>query len=583
MKRAYLALVTIQLAWLACPALAETYSCALTNGQSGKWSAAATWKNGAGAPGVPTKLDTIIVNALPTGTFNLDLDAGWGAKALTLNSTGTAMHYLSLQSDGFVETLTFNTAAVPWVNGLFWQQFDKKVTLQQYSITGPNIPSVNWGGGYGSALLFTNAAQITYHTTNITELSCQANFSGAASVHLARSTALTTTTVETIANLAGNTLPFAIGRCDNGKQTWTVAAGSHPLLCAVDGSQSMGFSKVGTGDVMMPDVDLAVIPNVGHSTAISASGFASCYGEALYGGTLYANSLQYSRAGSVNVTTARFDVVGNLVLGGQAGRQAGGAGNGRAFSLVSPTNGLTRFKIGSQSTYIWHNIPLGNAAALAGHLTITPAGGDFYLYAPPSGAVRLELYSGPSNRANATITANTIHLASPSVTIDDRDPNNTNDVYAGGTIEFRGDFVSQCTDNNNFRLDHSTLRVIGGGTKAMQSWECMSSTNQPTEPGTNNFVIGELALGQTSTGSVNKVELVLRDQNDNNTGDAGRPEALYVGSLTMYAGSVLYLNGRTLYCKNSGLWLRPPLGSYTAGDGSGRILDTPPPGFTSNR
>jgi hypothetical protein len=99
----------------------------------------------------------------------------------------------------------------------------------------------------------------------------------------------------------------------------------------------------------------------------------------------------------------------------------------------------------------------------------------------------------------------------------------------------------------------------------------MRAATGNVDPGINNFAIGSLILGQTSTGSTSRVELMLRNQYDNHRGDAGAPEAVYVSNLTMYANSVLYLNTFNLYYKNSGTWQKATAGSFAPGDGTGRI------------
>ena len=559
MKRTILTLALGAL--LGGSAQASTYSLNLTASQSKTWSDSTAWTPN----GVPGSSDTVIItNQLPwASTWTLTLDTGWAANTINITSANAQMndHTLTVTA-GTIGTLNANLNDPISGNGFHWNQGNLNVTLTQWNNLGTRFGY--WQLGTSSAWLFTNAAQITYYQQATNALTAQLDFSGATSINLLKSTAFGSTTVEVIQNTAGNMVPVVIGRADSGVQTWTVGTGSHPILQAYDGTQSKGFSKVGSGDVVMTNVDLKVLCVANHNIGISASGGQAGSGDALYGGVIYANSVQYTRLESATANNQRFDVIGNMLLSGQGGLQAGGTGNGRAFSLVSTTNGLTTCKIGSQSA------GGNNGLSLAGHLTIAPAGGAFYLAAPQSGSVRFQLYSRPSDRTNATLTANTINLASPNVTINDRDPNNDVDANAGGAIEFRGDFISQCTDTNNFRLDSSTLRVIGGGTNVVQYWECMSKDNGAVSPSTNNFALGRLVLGQTSTGTTSTTKLVLRDQYTNNLASTAA-EALYVTNLTMYATSVLYLNNLKLYYKNSGSWTLATPGAFTPGDGTGKI------------
>jgi hypothetical protein len=210
-------------------------------------------------------------------------------------------------------------------------------------------------------------------------------------------------------------------------------------------------------------------------------------------------------------------------------------------------------------------------------IEIAPSGGAFYLDgSAPAGRVALECYYPAAVRTNACLIANTIDLASPRTYITDRDPNNDTVANAGGTIEFRGDLINQSQLTNEFRLDSSTLRAIGGGTNAIRRFECASRDVGARDPGTNNFALGRLVLGQRSSGATGAVKLLLCDQYDNNTADAA-VEALYATNLALYANSILCLNGCPLYCKNSGAWQRVYAAPFPDGDGTGQVWDTPQP------
>ncbi len=540
----------------------QTWYCALTNTQNKNWSDATTWTNAAGLNGVPTISDAAVVRTLASGNFTLNLDAGWNAKSLTLNSIASAQHSLNV-ANGYVETLTISNASPSGFNGLFWEVGASKVTVSKFRSVGYNTP--NWRStAWTSILAFTNAAEIIYHTGDLFNFANKYDFSAATSVVLAASTARATTTAEMLGPLGGNIAPpLVIGRNDNGMQNWTVAAGSHPLMRVTHYTQGSVISKVGAGDVNMPDVDL-YIP-FGNNCGISPDG-AYGFSGGLYQGKITAHSLKLDGGGAVY-----FSVCGQLVLTGQGGMQAGGAGDGHALNVsIAGTNELN-VNIGSG---YW-----GGLSWTPGKIECLPTAGDLFLSCsnPTS---QLKFVTCGFNRASTpnssqvSIVANTINIANTNVYLTDRSPDGEGtDSYAGGQIEFRGEFICRSQLTNSFRLENTTMRVIGGGTNAIQQWECMSSTS--AGGGSNNFVIGKMVLGQTATGSVSKAELMLRDLYDNNTGDAGAPEALYVTNLTMYANSILYLNGSALYCKNSGSWVQQPTGRYSPGDNTGYILNIP--------
>ena len=124
---------------------------------------------------------------------------------------------------------------------------------------------------------------------------------------------------------------------------------------------------------------------------------------------------------------------------------------------------------------------------------------------------------------------------------------------------------------NEFRVDHTTLRAIGGGTNSLQTLECMSQDQGAVSAGfTNNFAFANLILGQTGAGATSIAFLALGDAYDNNRSDAN-PEVVYVTNLKLYANSILYLNGFKLYHKTSGSWQAATVGNFSYGDGSGRI------------
>lgn len=545
------------------------------NNIDGNWAASATWtlESGSDADGVPDVDDAVRLRTKATdATYTITAAAGWACDTLTLelsSGTGNERHRLSLTGNGAARVINFYDNHTTGFRGpeIAFDGSSYTLTVSELHSLGPETPSWAVSCVWG-IFAFSGEAVITYNTKAMNEM-CSANdFSAASSILLQRSVASASLTTETLASASGgNRTPFTIGRADNQAQTWSVASGSRPVLLARANSQNEAFKKVGTAAVHMPDVDLLTAQGAANNAGLSSNGRMAGAGTALYAGTVYANSLSYVRDNHATVYDRRFDVVGTLSLDGQAGLQAGGSGNGRAFDVTSNTNGLTTVRIGSLS-------PVGNPGqAKRGRVeTVGTGTGSFYLNGPtPAGRVKLEIYCPAAERPNPFVIANTIHLASPRVSINDRDPNNDTDANAGGTLEFRGHFINASQQAADFRTDKSTLHCTAGWTNTASIIECPSQDLGTAGPGASNFLLNKLIVGKAADAVTGQKRLMLADDYDNNTLDA-EPEALYVNTLELHAGSEIVLQGRNLYVKNSGSWVQAIPGAFAGGDGTGRII-----------
>ncbi len=555
-------IVGLLLAWLALgggTAMATNY--VWKAGLDGNWTATGASSIWQGDPAAyPAFGDTVRIATLTNQPHHypaLSAGAGWGASTITLISTNTALwhRYLNFNAAGYVDTLIVSNTIADGSGGFSAGGAGVVLTLREYSDVGPI--HISYRANPNDSLVFTNSAVITYGVTVTNTLASGYNFNGATSVELRKNTATAAVQCEVIQNVynGNSAVTYYFGRPDNNDQNWTVTTGSHPLIVA---QQKGGMRVAGTGNVTMPDVDLEFWLNQSmHAGLLSGTHWNALNSTPAYVGTVSAHSLKID--GTAIDAARSFVLGGRLLLGGQGGLQAGGAGNGHAVyvNVGNNANNLT-FRL----TTVDPN---------AGKLEISPAGGDVYLTSTGAGKAILNINVKNADATNkATIIANTINLAATNALISDINLNGVANTK-GGTIEFRGDFISQSIDTNAFRLDRSTLRTIAGTTNAVQYWECMSQDNGATvDPSTNNFALGMLVLGQNSTGLTMKADLVLRDQSDNNRVDAGA-EAVYVTNLTMYASSVLYLNGFNLYHKNSGTWQKASPGLFPDGDGTGRI------------
>jgi hypothetical protein len=425
------------------------------------------------------------------------------------------------------------------VNSYWDLQGDVKITYHSDLV-------VSYGNAFGGGQIFTNAT----------------------SVYLARNIASISNKCEWIYNPVSGNLnqpAYNIGRSDNQLQSWTVAPGSHPILICNPSQQSVGIQKTGTGPVSMPDVDLFISANL--DCGISSNGLGN-HGGFTRGGIITANSLTIDA--SPSSAKRSIGIIEHIALDGQAGLNSGGTGNGHAFSLVT-SNQVLSARVNN----------LGATSLIdVGRIAIEPEGGDVYLDSFGTGLVDLNICNNNRDEHvhtnSVALTANTLNLATTNCSLSDRCTWDNADSSSGGILEFRGHFISRSTRTNDFRLDFTTVRAIDGWTNDLQRFECMSRDLGAADPGTNNFVLGKLVLGQAATGTTSKVTLHLRDQFDNNVSDA-QPEVVYAKNLALYAGSILYLNGCKLYHKNSGTWQLATAGTFATGDGTGIIRNSPKP------
>jgi hypothetical protein len=545
---------------------ASVYTCALTGG-TGSWTNPATWS----PAGVPGTNDTAVMTnlawfAAPTVT----LDPGWAADTFIYTSrTAQANgHQINVAADGRVRVVRVFDNGTAGGSGFTWaQQSGKTVTLSEYHCQGPKIPTVSFAGG--SRWLFTNAAIITYHGSNVNSLAETLDFTGATSVLLRCSAATPSPRTEWLRTTRGNVLPVALGRADGQPQVWSVAPGSHPTLEASVYSQSLAIRKVGPGDVRMDDVDLLVVPTNSHpafgSCALSASGADPRAGGTLYTGTVTAHSLTLDARPMTNATA--FWIAGALVLTSQAGQQGGAAGNGRALDIAA---GRADFRV-RPGTDAPANKP---SECRTASVVVQPGGGEIRLETAGAGKAWLDLHQRAAERAAPVVVANTVNVAGTNAYLSDRDPNNPavlSDAH-GARLELRGSLLNRSVLTNDFRLDHSTLHFVGTNSLL----EAPSADRGPVDPAPANFLFGALVLGRRADGTASRAELALTDAWDNAPG-AGS-EAVYAERLELYAGSVLWLQGRRLYYRNGGLWREAVADTsrpFVGGDGTGYIGDAP--------
>jgi hypothetical protein len=556
------------------PPTTNYFSC-LTNGQNKTWSDPTAWTPN----GVPTIYDTVtITNQIPwAGGWALTLDAGWAADTINASNTTAGMnsHVLAVGADGAVRVFNVNNNST-YIGGQYqWSQNSATtVSMTEFNNIGSVLGGWWFGGGGNATWSWQNAAQITYFTGIANTLPGHLIFTNATSVNLKRSSTAPnsgvygSTNMEIIVNTAANGgVSWFIGRADNQPQPWTVSGGGHPVLKVYASQGSAAIQKTGRGNVSMPDVDLFL--DGSRDGGISSTGLGN-HGGGTAGGIIAANSLTIDATPSAG--TRFIGIVEHLLLDGQAGLDAGGAGNGRAFSAVTSNQNLL-VQINN----------IGSVPAIdVGQLEIAANGGEVYVASVGTGTVCLSICNNNRDEhthiASVAVTANTLNLASANSYLSDRCRWQDIDANANGNLEFRGNFISRGTLTNLWRTDHTTVRAIGGGTNAVQYWECLSQDLGAVSAGfTNNFALARLVLGQSAPGATAKVELALRDQYDNNTADAA-PEAVYVTNLTLYGGSILYLNGFNLYYKNTGSWQKAVPGTFAPGDGTGKIRSflTPP-------
>lgn len=541
----------------------------------GNWMTAANWTllSGTDADGIPDIDDdvTLYPAAWPYG-YDLALDAGWSANTINVIANDGNDCNINVQADGTVNTLNWNrtVANYSWRLTTGYTQFH----LGQFHDIGPLPGRLLNFSSPSSIMSFTGASVIEYNTNADSMYTMRMDFGGATSVNLLRSLTSSSLTSEKITTWGGNNgWLFTIGRTDNGTQTWTVAANSHPALMPGGSSQDAGILKTGTGNVQMPDVDLIFNMTNTHPAddgqAISAGG---TIGDGLYSGTIFANSLTVGPAASSGGLPRTFALSGKLVIDGQGGLQAGGTGNGRAVSAIaSDTDLILRLTSPSgPSTYV-------------GQVKILPGGGTFY--ADGTGAGKTGIIINNQSRDYHTdvntpaIIANDITFGAKTY-VTDRNTWQDIDANAHGIIEFRGRFSNASTQNTLWRTENTTLRAIGGG--GIQTLEALSNDLGTGGPGASNFLFDQLVFGRDSA-STNLITWAhLTNSADNATGTGS--EAVYVNTLALYAGSILELRGINIYYKNGGgSWLLATPSTtvpFAGGDGTGFILVPEPTALT---
>jgi len=571
-------------ALLAATALAGAaqFSNNVINGSTQNWSNPGTWTVvGFDADGVPDADDVVTLYPAPWPYgLTVNLDVPWAADTIdVVADTGNDCN-LNLQYSGIVRVLNWNRTApnYSWrLNG----SGSAVLTVTEFHDTGLYPARLTPFGTVSDTMSFAGPAVVEYNTAGPSDYMFRTDFSTATSVYLQASPTVPVPTSETIRTKPGNnTWLFTIGRADGGTQNWTVAPGSHPALQPGGSSQDAGIRKVGVGDVHMEDVDFIHDMTQSHPAdegqGISSTGQIQ---GALYDGVVYANSVNLLPATAATIKRI-YSINGHLVLDGEGGLQAGGAGNGRALSAVASNTDL-EIRVG----------PGGSSNQVFGTLEIAPTGGSIYLDSIGTGNAILNINNDSrdnhASASRATIIANDVELG-PQAYLSDR--NTWSDTWspataendAGGILDLRGDFINRSTLNTLWRTEHTTLNFI------TRTWtqpgdetffEAPSTDLGPAGPGTANFLFGGLILGQYADGSTAAAVLALADDYDNSAG-AGT-EAVYADVLGLYAGSTLILNGIPLYYRNGGAWTRAvadPLNAFPGGDGTGYILNEPPSG-----
>jgi hypothetical protein len=288
-------------------------------------------------------------------------------------------------------------------------------------------------------------------------------------------------------------------------------------------------------------------------------GGSACAG---HSGTVYANSLSVF-ASPATTPRRELQILGRLVVDGQTGLQAGGAGSGRAVNVVT----------GNYDTYVKMNSGYWGGSSAFGTLEAAPGAPEFYFGSSGTGTVRLNICNDSRDTHGyidtPTLIANTLHLG-PTAYIDDKN-DWTGAVVNRGLLEFRGRFVNECAQNTLWLTEKSTFRAIGGA--GIQSFEAPSADLGLAGPGAGNYLIDRLVLGQDSAGATGTTWLHLEDAFGNAPGSGA--EAVYVNTLELYAGSLLELRGLNLYHKNSGAWqlaVADAVTPFAYGDGTGFIL-----------
>jgi hypothetical protein len=269
-------------------------------------------------------------------------------------------------------------------------------------------------------------------------------------------------------------------------------------------------------------VDLSGTLSVSNLNATSAGTLS---GNATVG-RLFLNNSVNNRFVITNSTTTVTGVAGVSVLRGftlaNDATLTIGSGATAVFSNLLPVlNGTVNVNGGTLTSQLaWTNTAALNLAS--GRL-----GGQTFVNA---GQV-----TGNGTITPAVVNSGTLAITVPGVTFDGSvtvTPAGVITATPGSHLRFRGDFINHSTQNTAFDLLDASVTFDGGG--ATQLFVVAGLDLGATYDGfTNNFAIGTLVIG----GGTNAVVAL--------SGAAGR--ALYVESLTVDSGSVLLLNGLTIY------------------------------------
>jgi hypothetical protein len=190
--------------------------------------------------------------------------------------------------------------------------------------------------------------------------------------------------------------------------------------------------------------------------------------------------------------------------------------------------------------------------------TISAEGGTLEIQAAVTGDGTVSILDNATLNAQQNIAAKDLTMANLGIL----------QVGTGKQMDLNGDYTFYQTDVNYWDWGSgSSLRMTGEGAQN-QNLEVGGRDLGTTDPNAfvDNFNLPSLVLDGTGT------YVTLVDNIDN--GNRASPEALYVDTLQVNAGTTLYLNGINLYAKYGGTPVK-----VVAGDtrfGSGTILSISP-------
>lgn len=536
----------------------------VSNGSSGvtlDWHTASSFTPN----GTPSASDNVTYSLLNwSGSTHIDVNSPATANVLIMDDQGTGInsHRLTFKADSSLHKVILRRSH-PTRNGFIFKIHDNTtVTLNELHDLGTYANKMETRPT--SFMKFTGEANITYSQQDGATFNGYASaydFTTATNVTLNKNPNTLTPTDQSIINTNHNNGDYTwlIGRSDNISQTWTAAEGSSPRLMFYipAGRQSVG--KVGTADVHMSGIDFYYSLKTDGALNRTGKGWHTPKEDLFFQGNLNINSLQIENSPASALTY--WHTSGNINIDGQTGAQAGTLSGYALLAEAHAQNLELSFTVGQ---YV--HVPA--------YVYFTPNAGDLCLNSQGAGLVSMRWCSrGRDDSAYnaALMTVNGIKLLSSKSYITDTNRFTADASLSGAIVEFRGDFHVESQQKDLFRIDSSTLRHIGGATdKTFHSIEAMSNDVGASDPGTTNFAIKNLILGQATNGQTSQVKLELQDLINNHT-DNANPEALYIENLSLYAQSSLALNGKKVYIKNSGSWQALTTGTFSGGDGTGTI------------